>query len=112
MASNMIEYKDYCGSVEYSDEDECFFGKIIDIPDLVTFEGNSISALKKSFHEMVDDYIIQCENLGKTPLKKYEGSLNVTIPPNLHKEAAITAIKRGISLDEFIQKAIADKLSV
>ena len=69
MTNIIFEYKGYFGSVEYSDEDECFFGQIIDIPDLVLFEGDSISALKKSFHEMVDDYIIQCEKLGKISQK-------------------------------------------
>ena len=27
MASNMLKYKDFYGSVEYSSNDECFFGK-------------------------------------------------------------------------------------
>ena len=35
--SNTIEYKDYLGTVEYSNEDKCFFGKIEMIDDLVTF---------------------------------------------------------------------------
>ena len=38
MKNNMLEYKNYYGNVEYSAEDECFFGKIINISDLVTFE--------------------------------------------------------------------------
>ena len=110
--NNILEYKGYYGSVEYSLEDECFHGKIVDISDLVTFEGDSIVSLKKAFHEMVDDYIIDCEELGKTSLKKYEGSLNIVIPPELHKEAAITASKRGMSLNDFVKKAIADELYI
>jgi predicted HicB family RNase H-like nuclease len=98
--------------VEYSLEDECFFGKIVDISDLVTFEGGNISSLKKAFHEAVDDYITDCEKIGKVPLKEYEGSFNVVLPPELHKEAAIAAIRRGISLNDFVAKAITDELSV
>ena len=107
-----MEYKGYYGSVEYSDADECFFGKILGISDLILFEGDSVVSLKKAFHEMVDDYIIDCEELGKEPLKKYDGSFNVNISPELHKEAALIASKRGISLNDFVKKAIADELHI
>ena len=36
--SNKIEYNGYIGTVEYSQEDKCFFGKLEMINDLVTFE--------------------------------------------------------------------------
>jgi len=116
MINNMLEYKGFNGSVEYSLEDECFHGKIVEISDLVTYEGNSISELKKIFREVVDEYIIDCEKLGKTPfktpLKKYEGSFNIVIPPELHKDAAVVASKRGISLNDFVRKAISDELYI
>lgn len=35
--SNIIKYKGYIGSIEYSSEDKLFFGKIELIDDLVTF---------------------------------------------------------------------------
>ena len=112
MINNMLEYKGFYGSVEYSLEDECFHGKIAEISDLVTYEGNSISDLKKIFREAVDDYIIDCEQIGKNPLKKYEGSFNVVIPPELHREAAVIASKRGITLNDFVKKAISDELYI
>jgi len=47
MTSNILEYKDFIGSVNYSDEDECFYGKIEGINDLVTFEGVLRKGVKK-----------------------------------------------------------------
>jgi len=61
MADNILKYKGYYGSVEYSADDECFFGKIIGITDLITFEGESVVALKKAFGEAVEDYLVLCE---------------------------------------------------
>ena len=58
MADNMLKYKDFYGSVEYSAVDECFFGRIIGTTDLVTFEGNSVANLKKAFAEAVEDYLV------------------------------------------------------
>jgi len=67
MTDNMLQYKDYYGSVEYSAPDECFFGKIIGINDLVTFEGESAKTLKKAFIESVEDYLNICKEEGKEP---------------------------------------------
>ena len=61
MTDNMLKYKDFYGSVEYSANDECFFGKIIGTADLVTFEGESVLMLKKAFNEAVEDYLALCK---------------------------------------------------
>jgi len=110
MTDNMIKYKDFYGSVEYSATDECFFGKIIGTTDLVTFEGESVDNLKKAFVEAVEDYLALCKEIGKEPQKSYKGSFNVRISPELHKEATITASRKGISLNAFVEKAIYEKL--
>ena len=110
MNNNTLNYKDYYGSAEYSASDECFFGKIIGITDLISFEGSSVAELKKAFEEAVEDYIIMCAEAGKAPQKSYKGSFNVRIPPELHKEAAITAKRNGISLNAFVEKAIYDQV--
>ena len=71
MASNILKYKDFFGSVEYSADDECFYGKIIGTSDLVTFEGDSVESLKKAFFEAVEDYLVLCNEVGKQPQKTY-----------------------------------------
>ena len=42
---NLIEYKGYLGSVEFSSEDEVFFGKIQGIRSLISYEGTTASDL-------------------------------------------------------------------
>lgn len=110
MSDNILKYNDFYGSVEYSATDECFFGKIIGLSDLVTFEGDSVKVLKESFIEAVDDYLIMCEQLGKDPQKTYKGSFNVRISPELHREAAVKASLRGLSLNALVEKAIDNEL--
>jgi len=102
----MLKYKDFFGSVEYSAADDCFFGKIIGTTDLVTFEGDSVDTLKKAFAEAVEDYLVLCKEIGKEPQKTYRGSFNVRISSDLHKEAAMLAIRQGISLNAFVEKTI------
>lgn len=108
--SNILKYKDYIGSVEFSAEDDCFFGKIVGINDLVTFEGKSTKELKLAFEEAVDDYIETCSALGKPLMKSFKGSLNIRIRPELHRNAALYASAHNQSLNAFIAEAIESRL--
>ncbi len=52
-----FSHRGYTGSVEYSDEDKVYFGKILNIKDLVSYEAETPSKLKIEFEDAVDDYI-------------------------------------------------------
>jgi predicted HicB family RNase H-like nuclease len=108
MTDNTLKYKDFYGNVEYSANDECFFGKIVGISDLITFEGNSVASLKEAFAEAVEDYLVLCREVGKEPQKTYRGSFNIRISPELHRQATIIASSQGISLNALVEKAIYD----
>jgi len=104
-----MEYKDYYAKIEYSSEDDIFFGSIIGIDDSISFEGNSISELKKVFHEAVDDYLDMCRKMGKEPQKYYKGSFNVRISPEIHRKADLLARSKKMSLNKFVENAINEK---
>ena len=110
MTDNMLKYKNFYGSVEYSAADECFFGKIIGTSDLITFEGNSVDSLKKAFAEAVEEYLCLCREAGKEPQKSYKGSFNIRISPELHKTAAAIANSEGISLNAFVERSILNEV--
>jgi len=103
---DVLTYKDFIGSVHFNADDKVFHGKIEGITDLITFEGKSVDALERAFHEAVDDYIALCKEAGKEPLKSYKGSFNVRIPLELHVKALKHAIVQGITLNQLVQKAI------
>lgn len=71
---NSLHYKGCAGSVAYCAEDAVFSGKITGIRDLVTFEGNTVKVLTKSFHSAVDDYVATCKEMGKDADKEFKGS--------------------------------------
>ena len=110
MTQNIIEYKEFIGSVNYSNTDECFYGKIEGIDDLVTFEGSSVKELKKVFQQAVNDYIGLCVEAGKEPYKSVKGSFNIRIEPKLHYHAIYTALKNGMSLNQFVAEAIKNNI--
>lgn len=107
---NVLAYKDYISTISYSSDDDVFHGKIEGIDDLVNFEGTSVQELKLAFEEAVEDYIDTCIQLGKQPLKSYNGSFNVRIDPEIHRKAVRKAIIEGISLNKLVEKAIEEKV--
>jgi len=107
---NTLEYKNFIGSVNFSEEDDVFFGKIEGINALVTFEGHTVSGLKKSFKEAVADYIEVCKTKGIKAQKTYTGVLNVRLSSEIHRKAAMAATKSGTTLNGLIKKAVENEL--
>lgn len=108
---NILKYKGYYTKVEYSAQDGVLFGKIEGIKDLVNFECERLDDVEAEFHRAVDDYLAYCADLGEAPDKPYKGVFNVRIPPQLHRQAAMAADKRGETLNAFVTNAIQGALA-
>ena len=109
--NNTMEYKGYVGSVEFSEEDGLFYGKVQGIRSLLSYEGTNASELVEDFHGAVDDYLTACEEEGTKPEIAYKGSLHVRLGSDLHRRAAIYALSHGQSLNSFIEAAVRDELA-
>lgn len=110
--NNTMEYKGYVGSVEFSEADGLFFGKVMGIRGLLSYEGTTAKELVEDFHGAVDDYLALCEARGITPEKAYKGSFNVRISPELHKKAVICAAAQQMSLNSFVERALEKSVAV
>ena len=108
---NTLTYKGYIGTVNFSDKDNVFFGKIEGIDGLGNFEGESVKELTNAFHQAVDDYLEYCAIEGIEPRKSYSGTLNVRISPETHSRIAILAKQMGISINAFIKEALDKQLA-
>ena len=97
---NTMQYKGYVGSVEFSEEDRLFFGKVLGIRSVISYDGKNAQELVEDFHGAVDDYLAMCAAEGITPEKAYKGSFNVRISAEMHKQAAICALQNNISLNK------------
>jgi len=104
--NNTMEYKGYVGSVEFSEEDLLFFGKVLGVRALISYEGNTAADLVNDFHSAVEDYLALCEETNVQPEKAYKGSFNVRISPELHKQAVIAAMAQNMTLNSFVEGSI------
>ena len=104
--SSLLSYKNYNGTVEYSKEDNCLFGKVIGIKFLLSYEGDSVKELEQDFKNVIDAYLEDCEKRNIEPEQPYKGTFNVRISPELHRNIAVYAIEHGKSLNAVVEEAI------
>ncbi len=106
--SNLLSYKNYNGTVEYSKEDKCLFGKVIRIKSLLSYEGDSVQELEEDFQDVIDRYLEDCKERNIEPEQPYKGTFNVRISPELHRNIAVYAIEHGKSLNAVVEEAIVN----
>src|SRR5436189_383977 len=102
----MMKYKGYLADITYDDEAKIFHGEVIGLKDIITFQGQSVSDLKKAFQESINDYLEWCEERSEQPEKTYSGKLHIRMNSTLHAHLAIEATKQGISLNDLINQKL------
>jgi len=108
----MMEYKGYLGTVEYDAQAKIFHGDIINTRDVITFQGRTVREIERAFRGSIDDYIAWCKEDGVEPEKPYSGKFNVRLSPELHRQIAILAKKRHVSLNNLVEKALTDEVAL
>lgn len=109
--AHLLSYKGYEGTIEFDPEAEVLRGKILYIPDLITFQSADCKKIEEEFRLAVDDYLSFCEEIGKIPAKPLSGQFNVRISPALHRAAASRAIIDDISLNAVVSAALETYVS-
>lgn len=107
-----LKYKGYTGSVEYSDEDNCLYGKVLGLHGtLISYEGTTIDEIRSDFKGAIDDYLASCESRGIVPAKPYSGKLVLRMPSELHRKVAAAAMAEGTTINEFINMALSNNIA-
>ncbi len=102
----MLKYKGYTGYVEFDDEAGIFHGEVLDLRDVITFQGKSVEEIEQAFRDSVDDYLEFCEERREEPDKPFSGRLMLRLPPHLHRKAYVSARREGKSLNQWIAEKL------
>ena len=98
----LLKYKGYTGSVDYSEEDNCLYGKVLGMSkDMITYEGQDVNELRKDFEGAIDDYLALCKANGKAPRV-----------PEIHSRIAMMAMQAGTTINGFIRDTLANVTGV
>jgi len=103
-----MKYKDYVAKVEYDEEADLLHGEVVNIRDVITFQGRSIDELHQAFEDSVEDYLAYCEELGEKPDKPFSGRFVLRTSPDLHRELYVEAKKEGVSLNQWINRQLSN----
>lgn len=106
--SDLLNYRGYEGSVSYSADDNCLYGRVLHIRSVISYGGDSVHELKQMFEAAIDDYLELCAERGIEPEKPYKGNFNVRLSPQKHYQAVQTARRLNISLNELVCRAVDD----
>lgn len=108
----LLKYKGYGGSVEFSDEDNCLFGKVQGLHGtLISYEGTTIAEIRCDFESAIDEYLASCKSRGIAPAKPYSGKLVLRMPSELHGKVATAAMSAGTTINEFINNALSNEIA-
>ena len=105
-----MDYKGYIGKVEIDEEAGILHGQVINIRDVITFEGLTVEDIQKAFRESVDDYLDFCTQRGESPEKPFSGKFVVRLPPELHRKAYIEARLVDKSLNSWVTDVLQSVL--
>lgn len=104
----MMSYKGYSGHVEFDDEAGIFFGRVLDLKDVVTFEGTTVEEVRLAFQGSVDDYLEFCEELGQQPDKSFSGQLPFRTTPERHRLVTLAARQAGKSINAWMDEVLGE----
>ena len=104
----MMEYQGYVARVEFDEDGNIFHGEVINLRDVITFEGKSVTELRKAMRESVEDYLAFCEERKEEPEKPFSGRLLVRIDPALPRAIYVRSREEDKSLNSWIAKKLGD----
>ena len=109
---NSLKYKGYIAILQYDEDDEEFFGEVINTSrDQICFGGRNVRELKKHMKEAVDGHIENCRKLGLEPEKPYSGRVTFRTTPEQHALIMQAAIKAGErSLNSWIDHVLSREI--
>jgi predicted HicB family RNase H-like nuclease len=109
--TNVMKHKGYTGRFNVDTEAGILYGEVINIRDVITFQGTTVEEVKQSFIDSVEDYLDFCKARGEDPEKPFSGQFILRLSPQVHQQAYAKAKQAGISLNEWVRRAVEKQLA-
>lgn len=102
----MMNYKGYVGQVDFDDEAGIFHGEVINLRDVITFQGTTVDELRQSFQDSIDDYLKLCAQRGEIPDKPFSGRFLIRVSPDVHRKLFTKARLADKSLNNLVSEVL------
>ena len=97
--------------IEFDDDANIFHGEVINIRDVITFQGKSVDELRQAFEDSVEDYLAFCVERGEEPERPFSGRLTVRLSPEQHRKIILAAEKAGKGIEMWAAEALTQAAS-
>ena len=97
----MMTYKGYIAKVVFDDDADIFHGEVINIRDVVTFQGKSVEELRQAFEDSVEDYLAFCAERKESPERPFSGNFPLRTDPEEHRLFFLAAAREHKSLNSW-----------
>jgi len=108
----MMEYKGYLARTQFDDEANIFHGEVINIRDVITFQGKSVDELRQALRDSVEDYLAFCAQRGEKPERPFAGQLRVRLSPEQQRQVILAAEKDGKGIERWVAEVLTQAASV
>lgn len=105
--NTVLMYKGYTGRIEIDLDVDILFGRVVDITDIITFQGNTILEARQAFQESIDDYLSYCEELGQEPERPFSGKILFRTTPERHHHIFVAAALVGKSVNAWVDTVLS-----
>ena len=106
--TNSMSYKGYTANMVFDSEDKIIVGRVLDIDDIISFHGESVSEFETNFHVAIEDYLLASKELGSPAEKPASGKVMLRIAPEIHAAALKAAARSGTSLNKWAEGALGN----
>lgn len=103
---NTMKHGKYIAVIEFDEDAGFFHGEVINLNDIVTFQGRSVIELRKAFKESIEDYLEACAEFGKEPERPFTGQFVIRLSPSVHRSAVLAAKSEGKSLNKWVAEKL------
>ena len=107
-----MEYKGYLAHIQFDEGANVFHGEVINIRDVITFQGKTVSELRQAFEDSVEDYLAFCAERGEEPNPPYTGLFTVRLSPEQHRRVILAAEKTGKDVSSWVAQALEQAIVV
>ena len=103
---NTLTCDGYEAVIAFDEEANLFHGEVVDLRDVITFQGRSVDELREAFRDSLADYRAFCATRGEQPERPFSGQFLVRLPSSLHRTLVANARREGVSLNRFVTRAL------
>ena len=109
---NMMEIDGHKAVITYDPDIGMFRGEFVGLSGGADFYSTDVEGLIREGRTSLKVYLQACEERGITPYKNFSGRFNVRISPDLHADIVAAAEASGMSLNQWVEKALSECTNV